>query len=296
MRFAAIDVGSNAIRFLLARIDDGGEMPLIKKEILLRIPIRLGDDVFVHQRISPESSRQLVKTMAAFQNLIEAFQPLAFRACATSAMRDAHNGADIIATVKKTTGVDLLVIDGKEEAHVIFSSHVERELDPRQTYLFTDVGGGSTEVMIYSKGEIQHSASFNVGSVRMLNNAVDPEEWARMQRWLHQYAAPLQPLGIGSGGNIGRLNRMVKKDEAKPLTYKKLHAIYDALKALTIDERIRLHKLKPDRADVIVPAAEIYLAVMRWGHVGKMHVPRFGLADGLVRMMYDEYRLRQNPH
>lgn len=292
MKFAAIDVGSNAVRLLVSRIDETGENPLVKKEVLLRIPIRLGQDVFQDNTIGPERATKLIKTMEAFRNLLDVFQPLGYRACATSAMRDAANGQDVVQQILDQTGIELEIITGQREAEIIFSSHVERQLDPDLSYLFIDVGGGSTELMLYSEAAIVASQSFNIGSVRILNNKDQPEEWQKMEDWVRSHVQKVAPLGIGSGGNISRLNRIAGKDETSPLSLRRLGKVIDELSDMSVEGRIRRYKLKPDRADVIVPAGRIYQSVMEWGDIQKIYVPKFGLADGLVRLQYDDWRDR----
>jgi exopolyphosphatase/guanosine-5'-triphosphate,3'-diphosphate pyrophosphatase len=293
-RFAAIDVGSNAMRLMIARIAGTEDDTRLYKEAFFRVPLRLGSDVFSRQRLSKETQIKLMKTMVAFRNLVEVFEPLSLRACATSAMRDSLNGADTVAAVEKQTGIRLDIISGSDEAELIFSTHIRKKLDPDKAYLFIDVGGGSTELMLHTNGRVARAHSFNIGTVRMLNSAVDPAEWDAMQDWLRTHLAGVDASAIGSGGNINRLNRLAKKDENRILTRSKLQQLYKKLSNLDVNERISTFRIKPDRAEVIVPAAQIYLQVMKWGGIQEIMVPKFGLVDGLVYQQYQEYMQNGN--
>jgi exopolyphosphatase/guanosine-5'-triphosphate,3'-diphosphate pyrophosphatase len=280
-RYAAIDIGTNAVRLLIGRVHLKGA-PRVEKELLVRIPLRLGNDVFSHKELTPESVRQLLETMAAFQHLISVFRPKAVRACATSAMRDSGNGAKVVAEINEKTGLQLEVIDGKQEADLIFSNRIDRQFTNRSNFLYIDVGGGSTEVNLFTGSRRFAYGSFNIGGVRILNGAVPPGEQQRMQQWVAENAGQSDLVAIGSGGNIGRLHRLAKLEEDVPLSRKKLSQLLTQLSSLTIEERIRTFKLKPDRADVVVPAGNIYLQIMKWAGIRAIHVPKFGLADGLI--------------
>lgn len=280
-RYAAIDIGTNALRLLIGRVQLKGS-PRVEKELLVRIPLRLGDDVFSHKELTPESVRQLLETMAAFQHLISVFRPKAVRACATSAMRDSRNGARVVTTIKEETGLQLEVIDGKQEADLIFSNRIDRQFTNRSNFLYIDVGGGSTELNIFADGLRLAYRSFNIGGVRILKEAVPAGEEQRMQQWVKEHACQSGSIAIGSGGNIGRLHRLAKLEEDVPLSRKNLSQLISQLSSLTIEERIRTFKLKRDRADVVVPAGNIYLQIMKWAGIRAIHVPKFGLADGLI--------------
>lgn len=288
--FAAIDVGSNAVRLMIARVEMKNGYPTVQKEVFLRIPLRLGTEVFKDRRLSHASQNNLVKTMLAFRQIIDVFAPLSYRACATSALRDAENGSETVEMVARDAGIELEIIDGFQEAMVVFSSHVQDSLDPAKSYLFIDVGGGSTELLLYRNGEVLCSNSFNIGTVRLLYNTLDPAEWDTMEQWITQHIQPHAPVAIGSGGNINRINRIVKKDSKKILSRATLKRIYHHLSELSIDERVILYGLKSGRADVIVPAGRIYLAVMQWGGIEAMHVPKFGLVDGLIIQQYEGWQ------
>lgn len=288
-RFAAIDVGSNAMRLMIARIEGEENNTQLHKEAFFRVPLRLGSDVFRQQCLSKETRIKLMKTMEAFRNLVEVFEPVSLKACATSAMRDSANGADMVAAIKAQTGIKLDIISGSAEADLIFSTHIRKLLEPNQAYLFIDVGGGSTELMLYSDEHVVNSHSFNIGTVRILNNAVDPKEWDDMCSWLKANLSDTVTIGIGSGGNINRLNRIAKKDENRVLKRAKLHQIYKKLCSMDLEERINSFRIKPDRAEVIAPAAHIYLQVMKWGNINEIKVPKFGLVDGLIHQQYHQY-------
>ncbi|MFO7831337.1 MAG: hypothetical protein R6V18_05075 [Desulfuromonadaceae bacterium] len=288
-RFAAIDVGSNAMRLMIGRIEGAEDNTQLHKEAFFRVPLRLGSDVFRLQRLSKETQIKLMKTMEAFRNLVEVFEPVSLKACATSAMRDSVNGPDMVTAIENQTGIKLDIISGSDEADLIFSTHIRKLLDPHQAYLFIDVGGGSTELMLYSDDLVVNSHSFNIGTVRLLNDSVDPAEWDSMRSWLKTNLNDMRAIGIGSGGNINRLNRLAKKDENRVLKRPKLHEIYKKLYSMDLDERINRFRIKPDRAEVIVHAAHIYLQVMKWGNINEIKVPKFGLVDGLIHQQYHNY-------
>jgi len=287
-RYAAIDIGTNAVRLLIGRVQLKGS-PRVEKDLLVRIPLRLGNDVFSKKELSPESVRQLLETMAAFQHLISVFRPRAVRACATSAMRDSRNGVKVVTTIKEETGLQLEVIDGKQEAELIFSNRIDRQFISHSNFLYIDVGGGSTELNIFTGDHLFAYQSFNIGGVRILNGAVPPGEQQRMQQWVEEHACQADSIAIGSGGNIGRLHRMAKLEEDVPLSRRKLAQLLTSLGGLTLEERMQNFKLKPDRADVIVPAGNVYLQIMQWAGIKTIHVPKFGLADGLILKMCREH-------
>lgn len=291
MKFAAIDIGSNAVRLMLSRVIENGKQPFFKKESLIRIPIRLGEDSFTQKRISEEKKNNLLKTMIGFKHLIEAYEAVDYLACATSAMREAENGQEIVKRIKTESGIDLEIINGKREADIINSNHVEKGLDTNRSYLYIDVGGGSTELTLFSKTESITSRSFDIGTVRLLQNLVPKASWKEMKKWIKENTADFQPLfGIGSGGNINKIFRLSGKSEKKPLTYKNINRIYDYLNSFSLEQRINVLNLRPDRADVILPAAEIYLSVMKWAKIKQMFVPQIGLADGLIHILYEKYK------
>ena len=291
MVFAAIDIGSNAMRLLFCRVYDVDSKAHFSKEELIRMPIRLGEDVFLQGRISDTKAQRLVTTLRGFSELIKAYGVVAYRAVATSAMRDAVNGAEIIERITKESGINVEIIDGKAEAALVFSNHIEELLNPKHAYLYIDVGGGSTELTLYFDNKVVAARSFNIGTVRMLLDKVEKDEMEEMKAWLKRNTTGIHPLSaIGSGGNINKIFKMSGKKETKHLSYERLKGIYDMLCSYTYKERIERLDLKPDRADVIIPAAKIFMTVMKHADIDKVFVPQVGLSDGLVHGMYEQFR------
>jgi len=291
LRFAAIDVGSNAVRLLLSRVFENGNQTFYKKESLIRMPIRLGDDAFTKTHISNAKAGKLVKTMQGFKYLLEAYEPIDYMACATSAMREADNGSEIVEEIRNQSGIDLRIVDGKKEAEIIFANHIETMLASSDSYLYIDVGGGSCELTTISQERENISASFKIGTVRLLEGLVEKSEWKEMKKWIKNLNQTSKPVSaIGSGGNINKIFRISGQKEGKPVSYKKLSKIYQQLQSYTYDDRIKILNLRPDRADVIVPACQIYLNVMKWAGVSKIFVPEVGLADGLIHILYEKYK------
>ncbi|WP_406657925.1 exopolyphosphatase [Methanolobus sp. ZRKC2] len=293
MKFAAIDVGSNAVRLLLSKVDTEGIEPIYEKISQIRMPIRLGDDAFVHGHISDEKVRQLVKTMIAFKHLMDAYEPIDFMACATSAMREAENSEKIVRKIKEESGIDLKVISGRREAKIIYSNRIEKIIangDP-SSYLHVDVGGGSTEIIVFNREKVLAYRSFNIGAIRMLEGFVSKDEWNGMKKWVQSVTKEYKPASaIGSGGNINKVFVMANVKEGTPLSYEELKRVYKFLKGYTLEQRITKLGLRPDRADVIIPASKIYFSVMKWGHIDQMHVPRLGLADGIIHVLYQKHK------
>lgn len=290
MVFAAIDIGSNAMRLLFCRVYKVDGKPHFSKEELIRMPIRLGEDVFLYGKISDEKSNRLITALKGFSELIKAYGVVAHRAVATSAMRDASNGADIIEKVKKETGLNVEIIDGKLEASLVFSNHIEELINPKNAYLYIDVGGGSTELTLYFNNKVIAAKSFNIGTVRMLLDKMEKNEMEEMKIWLKKNTNGIHPLyAIGSGGNINKIYKMSGKKETKHLSYDKLKGLYEMLNSYTYQERIERLDLKPDRADVIVPAAKIFLTVMKTADIERIYVPQIGLSDGLVHELYEKH-------
>jgi len=290
MVFAAIDIGSNAMRLLFCRVYKVDGKPHFNKEELIRMPIRLGEDVFLHGKISDEKANRLVTTLRGFYDLIKAYGVQAHRAVATSAMRDASNGAEIIEKVRRETGLNVEIIDGKLEANLVFSNHIEELINPKHAYLYIDVGGGSTELTLYFNNKVIAAKSFNIGTVRMLLDKIEKNEMEEMKIWLKRNTVGVHPLyGIGSGGNINKIYKMSGKKETKHLSYDKLKGIFEMLNSYTFQERIERLEMKPDRADVIVPAAKIFLTVMKTADIERIYVPQIGLSDGLVHELYEKY-------
>ena len=289
MRYAAIDIGSNAVRLLIADIKQNGKTVSFKKNTLIRVPLRLGDDAFLDKEISVKKIEELLKTMVAFRNLIDVYKVSDYMACATSAMREAGNGSSIVSLIKSEAGIDLEIVEGQREANIIYASHIEESLDRKKNYLYIDVGGGSTELSVFSKGEMIASRSFNLGGIRILDNQDKDETWAEMKDWVKNQAQTNKNLsGIGTGGNINRLFRMADQKDGTAITFIKLKSIYDYLNSFSLKDRINVLGLNQDRADVIIPASEIYLSVMKWGGVKQIFVPRVGLVDGIIQLLIDK--------
>jgi exopolyphosphatase/guanosine-5'-triphosphate,3'-diphosphate pyrophosphatase len=292
MIFAAVDIGSNAMRLLFCRAYDVNGKPHFSKEELIRLPIRLGEDVFLHGKISDKKAEKLITAMRGFHELIKVYEVDAYRAVATSAMRDASNGMEVIDRISKEAGLNVEIIDGKVEAQLVFSNHIEELLNPKHAYLYIDVGGGSTELTLYSNHKVVAAKSFNIGTVRMLLDKVEKDEWERMKDWIKKSTLGVRPLhAIGSGGNINKIFKMTKK-ENKNLSYSKLKGINDMLNSYTYEERVEVLGLKPDRADVIIHASKIFITIMKTADIEDIFVPQIGLSDGIVHDLYDKHRKR----
>lgn len=290
LRYAAIDIGSNAVRLLIADISKNEKgVYTYRKNTLVRVPLRLGDDAFLDQKISPKKTEELVKTLVAFKNLMDVYHVSAYLACATSAMREAQNGSQIIKKVKKEASIDLEIIEGQREAKIIYANHIEQNLDTKKNYLYIDVGGGSTELSVFVNKQLHASKSFNIGTIRILDNQDKEETWTEMKNWVKSHTKDLKNLaGIGTGGNINKLFRISGEKDDMPLSFLKLKAIYNELIGYSLKERISVLKLNPDRADVIVPACEIYLTIMKWTGVKQIFVPRVGMVDGIINLLIEE--------
>lgn len=286
-RYAAIDIGSNAVRLLLAGVYGTFEDLRIKKITWVRMPIRLGEDAFLRREISRERAAKLEKTITGFRHLMAAYQPVAFKACATSAMRTAENGEEICRRILKNTGIGIEIIDGREEARFLFHNKHRIMTSGEKAALFIDVGGGSTEMNLFFNGRVKASISFNIGTIRLLNHRVTREDWDNMEQWVRQ-AVKGYPVveAIGSGGNINKLFKLAKGRPGDSVSVKKIESVAAKLEALSMDARMVKYNLKPDRADVIVPGARIYLSAMTWAGCGNVHVPMQGLADGMVRVLH----------
>ncbi|SMO47646.1 Ppx/GppA phosphatase family protein [Solitalea koreensis] len=289
MRYAAIDIGSNAVRLLIADMVEINEEISFKKNSLVRVPIRLGDDAFLDKYISERKANDLVKSMSAFRNLMDVYKVRDYTACATSAMREAQNGSDIVMRIKNEANIDLEIVDGKREANIIYSSHIEKHLDSRRVYLYIDVGGGSTEVSVFANGLLIDSNSFNIGTIRMLDNQDTEETWNELKSFIKTLTKNYKNIqGIGTGGNINKLFKISGEKEGVALTFAKLKALYDYLNSFSLKDRINVLGLKEDRADVIIPASEIYLTIMRWAGIKQMFVPKVGLVDGLIHLLIEK--------
>lgn len=290
MILAAIDIGSNAARLLIseASVYKDGSVDYTKLT-LLRIPLRLGFDVFSSGVISGKKKKKLLDTIRIYKMLMDIYEVEGYKACATSAMRDAGNGPGIMKEIKQDTGIDINIISGMEEATILYETHIADNLNNVNSYLYIDVGGGSTEVTLFAKGQTIFKESFNIGTIRMLNDQVTEEQWEHMKWYIKTHVKDYQPLeAIGTGGNINKIFSLSKRKEGKPLPLELIKDYHKELSASTVEERMHLYNLRSDRADVIVPALQIYSGIMRWAGAEEIYVPKIGLADGLIRVLYGE--------
>jgi exopolyphosphatase/guanosine-5'-triphosphate,3'-diphosphate pyrophosphatase len=292
MRLAAIDIGSNAARLLISDVSDDFGKPEFNKINLVRVPLRLGFDVFEKKEISPEKTDMILHTIKAYKHLIEAYDVDHIKAAATSAMRDAVNAAAIIHRVREETGIDIEVISGGSEASLIYENHIAENLDKEHAYLYIDVGGGSTELTFFAGNSLLFSASFNIGTIRLLKNQVTVNTWDAMKEYIRRETANYTDklIAIGSGGNINKIFSISKRKEGKSLHIELLKDYYKEFSSFTLDDRMRLYKLREDRADVIVPALQIYINAMRWATAQEIFVPKIGLADGLIQHLYADLK------
>lgn len=296
INYAAIDIGSNAARLLIKSIDrEANDKNKFKKLLLLRVPLRLGFDIFKNGALSDKKAEKLRRLMKAYRQMMKLYDVADYRACATSAMRDATNGPDIIRRIYKETGINIEIINGKEEARIVYNNHIECMADRKGAYVYVDVGGGSTEVNFLTDGCLQSSSSYNIGTVRYLTGQVRDDEWLRLEEDMQHIVQGLDHINIiGSGGNINKLYRMaeVKDKEQQRLPISSLRQVYEQLKPLSVEERIEQFALKEDRADVIIPAAEIFLRIASIVRAEYVHVPVIGLADGIIDDLYAQRETR----
>ncbi len=292
MRLAAIDIGSNAARLLISEVvTDEKNITTFNKLNLVRVPLRLGFDVFELGIISKPKIGMVLQTMKAYKHLCNAYNVNHIKACATSAMRDAKNSMDIIRKVKLETEIGIEVITGDFEAGLIYENHVAENMDKDHSYLYIDVGGGSTELSFFSNGILIYKKSFNIGTIRLLKNMVTEKEWDEMKEALRSVIkGQKEVVAIGSGGNINKVFSMSKRKDGKPLPLELLRDYYKELSSVTLAERITKYSLREDRADVIIPAILIYINVMRWAGAEQIYVPKIGLADGLIKHLWEEVK------
>lgn len=289
-KYAAIDIGSNAVRLLISTItEQEGREPHFKKTSLVRVPIRLGADVFISKKISSENVSRMIDTMQAFKLLMKSHKIEKYKACATSAMRESENGEEIAKLIEEKTGLEISIIDGNDEAAMIAATDLHALIQTDKTYLYVDVGGGSTEFTLYSNGETVASRSFKLGTVRLLENMVTPQIWLEVEEWVKKVTRSYTKIDlIGSGGNINNIFKSSGKANGKPLSFFYLSSYYQLLQSFTYEERITQLNLNHDRADVIVPAAKIYLSAMKWTRARRIYVPKIGLSDGIIKSLYQE--------
>ena len=289
MRIAAIDIGSNAARLLINEVTETKKgKPEFTKLNLLRIPLRLGMDVFTKGEIGPERKTMILDSMRIFSDLMKIYKVEHYRACATSAMRDAKNGPEIIKEVQESSGIDIEIISGDEEASLVFENHIAEGLDKNFAYVYIDVGGGSTELNFFENGKKKYEKSFNIGTIRLLNGLVKDDQWKEMKEEIRKNINSNHPiLAIGSGGNINKIFSMSKTKDGKPMSTAFLKKYYKEMNGLTVAERMTQFNLREDRADVLVPALEIYNNIMSWSDIDKIFVPKISVADGLIHHIYD---------
>jgi exopolyphosphatase / guanosine-5'-triphosphate,3'-diphosphate pyrophosphatase len=288
LRYAAIDIGSNAVRLLIADIIENNGTVSFKKNTLIRVPLRLGDDAFIDKYLSEKKTNDLVKTMHAFRNLMDVYKVTDYLAFATSATREAKNGPEIVDRINTEADIVVEIIQGQKEASIIYSSHIEQSIDRSKNYLYIDVGGGSTELSLFVAGELWASKSFNIGTIRMLDNQDTEEAWHNMTDFIRDNTRQFKVIyGIGTGGNINKLYKL-SDDQKAPLSFYKLKSLYTYLSSFSLKDRINVLGLNQDRADVIIPACEIYMTVMKTANIKEIYVPTLGLVDGIVQMLIDK--------
>lgn len=287
-KYAAIDIGSNAVRLLISNIiEQKGKPTLFKKSSLVRVPIRLGSEVFLNHLISEENEQRMVDTMTAFKLLMKSHKVTNYKACATSAMREADNGIEVAQKIERLSKIKIDIIDGEEEAAIIAATDLQSYIDNSKTYLYVDVGGGSTEFSIIDQGKTITSKSFKIGTVRLLNDMVQNETWTELESWIKFNTKDYDKIDlIGSGGNINKIFKISGKKQTSPLTYFYLTSFYNKMQSYSYDERITELDLNQDRADVIIPATRIYLSSMKWSGAKDIYVPKIGLSDGIIKSIY----------
>jgi exopolyphosphatase/guanosine-5'-triphosphate,3'-diphosphate pyrophosphatase len=290
MRLAAVDIGSNAARLLISEVQvDPSGIPQFNKLNLVRVPLRLGFDVFESGTIGTEKVAMILQTMKAYRHLCNAYQVEHLIACATSAMRDASNSKEILRQVRQETGIQIDIISGDLEASLVYENHVAENLEKDHGYLYIDVGGGSTELSFFNSNRLAYKHSFNIGTIRLLKGMVTETHWADMKDQIRLFTkGQKQVTAIGSGGNINKVFSLSKKKDGKPLPLELLRDYYKEFSSFSLEERIIRYNLRPDRADVIVPALQIYINAMRWSGAEQIYVPKIGLADGLIHHLWDQ--------
>ena len=295
-KFAAIDIGSNAVRILIANVIEIENKVFFQKNSLIRSPIRLGEDSFTLGEISDKSIKRVIKTLKAFKLLMDVHDVSHYKAFATSALREANNSLHVVKMIKKKSRIKVEIIDGSKEAEIISYSKISDFINTQKTFLFVDVGGGSTEFTFINEGKNIISKSFKIGTVREINNLVDDRAWIAIKNWIKKNSKKYDKITLmGSGGNINKLFKLSNTKEGKPLSKIKLNQLYKDLLSLSYEERIISYGLNTDRADVIVPAARIYLKALEWSGGQKIYVPRFGLSDGMIKYIYNKLKKKSYP-
>lgn len=293
-KFAAIDIGSNAMRLLVMSVYDGAEEPVFIKSSLVRVPVRLGQEAFSTGTVSEDTVRRLIHGMKSYYHFMQASQVVAYRGVGTSALRNADNGKEIVERIRDEARIEIRMITGSQEAEIIHQTQVAHLVEGNASYLYVDVGGGSTELTLYKEGTEVQSGSFKIGTIRLLNNTVDETMWGELEDWLEPVKREFPDVSIiGSGGNINKLFKLAYKKPGKPLTYSYLKKRLKELSKMSYEERIFQYKLNADRADVIVPATEIFLKILKYSGANEVYVPKIGLSDGLVRRVYSDYKTKR---
>lgn len=294
-QFAAIDIGSNAVRLLVSNVFEHGTTTTFKKQSLVRVPIRLGADAFLYKNIPDQKVEEFLHAMHSFSHLLKVYKPVKMRALATSAFREAENGIEIVDRVFSETGIKIEIITGKEEAEVVYANGLRDNMDSDKSYLYMDVGGGSTEITLFNNHEAIAAKSFNVGTIRLLMNTVSDETWDEMKAWVKGVGGQIngELALIGSGGNINKYCKLLMKNYGEELNYNEVYNLYKRLKGLSTEQRIQNLYLNPDRADVIVPAGKIFTSVMRWSGAKSAYVPKIGVSDGVIKMLFDQHKIEK---
>lgn len=289
-KLAAIDIGSNAIRLLIHNIIEAKDKKTeFRKSSLVRVPIRLGEDSFTVGEISDRNIERMIDAMKAFKLLMNVNGVDSYMACATSAIREANNGYEVVEKIRDEAGINIEVIDGKKEAAIIASTDLKELINNDQAYLYIDVGGGSTEFTVFSEGKLIASKSFKIGTVRLLNDMVGVKVWNQLEEWIKLYTKDLVKVSIiGSGGNINKLHKMSGRKIGEPLSYIWLNAQYHFLESMSYEDRVSELGLNQDRADVIIPATRVFLSAAKWSGAKKIHVPKIGLSDGMIKTLYQK--------
>ncbi|HUX53375.1 MAG TPA: hypothetical protein VMV56_03085 [Williamwhitmania sp.] len=294
-KFAAIDIGSNAVRLLFTNVVENKGKTEFKKSALIRMPVRLGEEAFTVHRISDRNAERLTRLMVAFKHLMLVNEVEAYRACATSAMREAQNGEEIAQRILNESGVEIEIIDGKEEAKIIYSNQITDKVINAKPYLYMDVGGGSTELSLFIDKKVKRSRSFNIGTLRLLNKQVPKEKWNILEAWVKEIKADFGQVDIiGSGGNINKISRMLGKKDQNTIDPLELKSLFKKLTQLSYEERVSDLGLNPDRADVIVPATQLFLSVSGWLGSKSIIVPTIGVSDGIAKKLYKEFKKDKN--
>ena len=292
LKFAAIDVGSNAVRLLFMNVIEEKQDVVFRKSSLVRMPVRLGEDAFYGERvIGTEKVEKLMHTLAAFKHLLIVQDVVSYRACATSAMREAINSNQVIKYIKDRTGISIEVIDGQQEAELVYSNRIVEMIDKEQSYLYVDVGGGSTEMTLFSNRNVVSSESFNIGTIRFINGEVSSRELLRMKEYLEKIPKKYKPIEIiGSGGNINKIFKLSGYRVGTAMKLNQLKNIFSYIESFTVEQRIHKLGFNPDRADVIIPATKLFLNIMKWSDSKKVLIPKIGISDGIVHQLYNDYR------